>query len=115
MSEQNAPLALRDDLEGQKKLSSLLLICFDTLDTFGKEPEQLENINLAFKMFLSGLTIESIEGAFMEYMQGNTVMPKPADIVKIATRPVYVGTACSLTDGQRRRLEELRERDKQSK
>lgn len=111
--EQNRLLALRDDNEGRVKLSSLLLICFDVLDTYGKEPEQLENINNAFQMFLDDYSYESIERAFKEYMKENTAMPKPADIIKIINEPVVVSSGNGLTDKQQARLEYLRNKHRQ--
>ena len=104
-SEQNRLLVLRDDEEGQRKLSRLLLICFDVLDTFGKEADQLENINNAFQMFLEDYSYSQIERAFKLYMQNNTVLPKPADIIKIMEKPKV---STELTEGQREALEKLR-------
>jgi hypothetical protein len=112
MSEQKSPLVLRDDKESQTKLSRLLLISFDVLDTFGKEAEQLENINLAFQLYLEDYSYDLIESAFKKYMQENTVMPKPADIISLIRKPVVTGTASSLTEGQIKTLQALRERDK---
>lgn len=107
-SEPKKPLALSDDAEGRKKLSNLLLICFDTLDNYGKEPEQLVNISQAFQMFLWDYTYDSIEKAFRVYMRSETVMPKPADIIKLIAKPTAKNTADGLTDGQLKRLKELR-------
>ena len=77
------------DTEQQKhlawstRLSELLLMCYETLDVFGKQPEQLETIKAAFQLILADYPIEAIEGAFKVYLRDNTVMPKPANIVKI--------------------------------
>jgi len=101
-------LVLRDDEEGRKKLSQLLLVCFDTLDNYGKEPEQLVNISSAFQMFLWEYSYDSVERAFMAYMKAETSMPKPADIIKLIAKPSIASVADGLTDGQQRRLEELR-------
>ena len=81
------------------------------MDNFGKREEQIPNINKAFQMFLEDFTYYSIEKAFKKYMQENTVMPKPADIISLIRKPVVTGTYQSLSEGQRARLEELRERD----
>ena len=103
-------MALSDDGEGRKKLSNLLLICFDTLDNYGKEPEQLVNINQAFQMFLWDYSYESIERAFKVYMKDETSMPKPADIIKIIAKPTAAQVGDNMTDGQLKRLKELRKK-----
>jgi len=74
---------LLEDKEGRRKLSHLLLICFDSLDIFGKEPDQLENISHAFQLVLAEYDYSKIEKAFKIYMTEETVMPKPADIIKL--------------------------------
>ena len=86
---------------------SLLLICFDTLDTFGKEPEQLKNLEGAFQMVLGRFSIEQVEDAFRVYMEAKTTMPKPADIVKIIEPPVEPRKWCGATfiDIRRRQRE----------
>lgn len=66
-------------------MSALLLFCFDTLDTFGKEPEQLENVDKLFQFTLQEFTIKEVKEAFQEYVKNNSVMPKPSDIVDIIT------------------------------
>jgi hypothetical protein len=79
------------------KLSALLLICYDTLDTFGKEPEQLENASKLFAMVLSDFTMQQIESAFKIYLKTNSVMPKPADIVYIIEPPKEKKKWCKVT------------------
>lgn len=74
-------------MDWHSKLSALLLICYDTLDTFGKEPEQLENASKLFAMVLADYSIQQIESAFKIYLKQNSVMPKPADIAKIIDPP----------------------------
>ena len=96
-NEQKKPLVLREDAEGRKKLSRLLLISFDVLDTFGKEAEQLENINAAFQMYLEDYTYNQVEQAFKIYMKASSVMPKPADIVKIIDPPKPKRKWCGAT------------------
>ena len=107
ISEQKKPLALRDDSVGKGNLSKLLLISFDVLDTFGKEAEQLENINLAFQMYLEEYSYTQIERAFKQYMRTNSVLPKPSDIIRLIETPVAKRTM--LTPGEeaaRKRLQQ---------
>lgn len=67
---------------------------FDTLDTYGKEPEQLKNINKLFQIKLANFTWKQIEDAFGMYLNTGTAMPKPADIISIIEpKPVW----CKLT------------------
>lgn len=88
---------LSDCPQDQSRLTSLLLICFDTLDTFGKEPEQLKNVAEMFRLVLGRFTINQIEAAFKIYIEKNTVMPKPADIVKIIEPPAEPRKWCGAT------------------
>lgn len=99
---------MRDDSESRSKLSKLLLISFDVLDTFGKEAEQLENINLAFQMYLEEYSYNQIEGAFKQYMKTNSVMPKPSDIISLIESPVAKKTM--LTPEQEAVRKKLREK-----
>ena len=87
--------SIADNPDHQRRLTSLLLICFDTLDTFGKEPEQLTNLQSSFLMVLGRFTIENVESAFRIYMEHQAVMPKPADIVKIIEPPVQERKWCA--------------------
>lgn len=67
------------------------------MDTFGKEPEQLSNIAEVFKLVLGRFTIVQIEMAFRIYMEKETTMPKPADIVKIIEPPIEPRKWCATT------------------
>ena len=67
------------------------------MDTFGKEPEQLANIAEVFKLVLGRFTIQQVEMAFRIYMEKETTMPKPADIVKIIEPPVEPRKWCKVT------------------
>ena len=88
---------LAQDITARRRLTSLLLVCFDTLDNFGKEPEQLANMEKVFQMVLGRFTIEEVEDAFMVYLGRETVIPKPADIVKIIEPPVESKKWCGAT------------------
>lgn len=77
----------QEGLDWTKRLGSLLSICYDSLDTYGKKPEQLVNSSRLFKMVLADYSIEQIEEAFKIYLKKNSVMPKPADIVQIIEPP----------------------------
>lgn len=98
---------LKDTPEHQKRLNKLLLVCFDTMDNYGKEPEQLYNFQEAFQMVLGKYTMLEVADAFREYMETKTVMPKPADIVKIIDPSVEVRkwSAVAFIDIRRRSRE----------
>ena len=64
----------------------MIMQCFQTLKTYGKEPEQIESIIPMFNMVLGDFTFQQIESAFAFYLKHNTEMPAPADIANIITR-----------------------------
>lgn len=88
---------MNDDEIARKKLSALLLICFDALDTYGKEPEQLANVVKTFELVLGRFRFDQIERAFAVYLERNTQMPKPADIVNIIEPPAAKRKWCGAT------------------
>lgn len=83
--------------QAQSRLTSLLLVCFDGLNVYGKEPEQLGNITKLFQLVLGGFKISDVETAFAQYLESNTNMPTPADIVKIIEPPVEPRKWCAIT------------------
>ena len=80
-------LTLSQDKQGQSQLSKLLLQCYDALRVYGKEPEQLENLNMVFQMVLERFTFVEIYNAFKTYLERHTDMPTPADIVSLIEPP----------------------------
>ena len=108
-SEQCKPLDLiKGNLDHERKLTSLLLMCFNTLNTYGKEPEQLEDANRVFIDILSEYSITDVRAAFKSYVTRNKAMPTPADIIELIPKPP---TNNGLTDAQYKRLKQLRERN----
>lgn len=73
------------------------MICFDTLNVYGKEPEQLANITKLFQLVLGRFHISQVEGAFAQYLATNSTMPTPADIVKIIEPPIKPVKWCATT------------------
>lgn len=90
-------LCLKDDIEGQKKLTVLLADCFDALNLYGKEPEQLESMIRIFKLVLGRFTWGVIEKAFSIFLNDADKMPTPADIVKIIEPPKQERKWCGAT------------------
>lgn len=72
-------------------------MCFDTLNVYGKEPEQLGNITKLFQLILGRFQISQVEFAFAKYLETHSVMPTPADIVKIIEPPVEPRKWCGAT------------------
>lgn len=104
-------------MDFEKRISALLLICYDTLDTYGKEPEQLQNASKLFAIVLSDYSIEQIETAFKTYLKRNTDMPKPADIVKIIEPPKPEKKWCKVTflEIKRKKRENIFTTDEENK
>lgn len=53
---------------------------------YGKEPEQMKNLNSMFQIVLADYTYEQVQSAFAFYLKHNTELPAPADIVNIIER-----------------------------
>jgi hypothetical protein len=57
--------------------------CFDSLNIYGKEPEQLENMILMFTHAFQEYEIHEIKRAFVDWVKTNAEMPTPAGIIEI--------------------------------
>lgn len=79
-------LALREDQTAKRELTNILAQCYDALKVYGKEPEQLNNLNKMFHFVLSDYPIDKIKEAFRYYLKNYTEMPAPADIARIIDR-----------------------------
>lgn len=79
-------LALRESQDAKRALTNLLFQCYDALRVYGKEPEQLDNLNKMFHFVLADYSQEQIEKAFVYYLRHNSEMPAPADIAQIIER-----------------------------
>jgi hypothetical protein len=77
---------LIDDPNGRKELTNFLFQCFDALKVYGKDPEQLQNLNSVFQMVLADYTLDQVRKAFSFYLKHNSDLPAPADIVNIIER-----------------------------
>jgi len=80
------PLPLMHDEKGKAELSVLLLQCYDGLKTYGKEPEQLKGLNGLFQVILADYPMDKIREAIVYYLNTNSGMPDPGDIVQIIMR-----------------------------
>jgi hypothetical protein len=78
--------SLKDDSEAKTRLNESLLMAFDALKTYGKEPEQLESVKKLMHFALADYTWEQISNALRYYFKNYTEFPAPADLVQIIER-----------------------------
>lgn len=90
-------IPISNDAQGKKKLTSLVKACYQSLDTYGGNDEKLESTVMLMQMVLGGYDYETIRAAFGVYLNNNSVMPKPADIVKIINPPAEKKKWCKVT------------------
>ncbi len=64
-------------------ISQMVRQCFDSLNIYGKEPEQVENMILMFIHALQEYEIIEIKRAFVDWVKSNAEMPTPAGIIEI--------------------------------
>lgn len=88
------------------QLTELVSQCFNSLNTYGKSPEQLPDIIKMFVLVLQEYNIQTIQRAFAQYLRQSSAMPTPADIVNIIEPPqeelsaaVYVTIRKKIIDG----------------
>lgn len=85
----SAPLpayTAQQNLYKTNQIASLVRQAFDIFNTFGKDPDALENMIGGFHLILNHHRTEDITAAFGEWMGESAVMPTPADIAKITVR-----------------------------
>lgn len=78
--------SLKDDREGKARLNEVILMAFDALKTYGKEPEQLDSVKKLMHFALADYNIQQVREAFAYYFKHNSEFPAPADIVQIIER-----------------------------
>lgn len=66
------------------QLSKLLRQSFDIFNTFGKDPDALENILPGFAVALDGCDMRDISSAFQQWLREKEKFPTPAEIKKLA-------------------------------
>lgn len=79
-------LSLRDDPNSKTRLNEALLMAFDALKTYGKEPEQLDSVKKLMHFALADYPWQKIQDALAFYFRHNTEFPAPADLVQIIER-----------------------------
>ena len=81
--------------DGKKKLTRLVAACYEALNVFGKSPEQLESITMIMQMTLAKYDYEIIRKAFEIHLTQSSIMPTPADIIKIISPPIPAKKWCA--------------------
>ena len=61
----------------------MLVDCFQTLDIFGRKPEQLNSIVKIHLLALQEYTQEQIEKSFLQWIKTQSKFPTPTDIINI--------------------------------
>lgn len=79
-------ISLKDDAESKTRLNEALLMAFDALKTYGKEPEQLDSVKKLMHFALADYPWQKIQAALAYYFKHNSEFPAPADIVQIIER-----------------------------
>ncbi len=96
-------IPISESLEDKKKLTLLVKRCYETLNTYGKSPEQLESSVMLMQMVLGEFDYDAVRGAFMQFLQVSSDMPKPADIIGILEPEKKVKKWCAVTFGEIKR------------
>lgn len=73
--------------EDRFNLGRFVWDCFNSLDTYGKTPDQLESAAKTFIAVLSQYPMDSIVQAFSQWVLRNSKMPTPSDIANIIDPP----------------------------
>lgn len=68
------------------EIASIVRQCFDLLETYGKTPEQLENLTLAMIEDLKLFTTDEVRKAFTIWRRDESKLPAVAHIRKIIYR-----------------------------
>lgn len=92
--------------EAKIQFCEFLNQCYDGLNTYGKTPEQLENLTGLFLEVLGGYPFKAVKNAFLEHIKRSPNLPTPADIINIIDPPkcplsaaVYVNLQKRAADG----------------
>lgn len=74
----------------EQAISVNLVHCYEALNTYGQDPENIKSKQIVFGKVLSGYSAEAIDSAFERYFETGKGIPEPSDILKILkARDVY--------------------------
>ena len=77
---------ISQDSQGRTALAVMLQQCFQALNLYGKEPEQIEAAINIHQMVLAPFPIEQIRAAFAKWLETHDTFPAPANIVSLIKR-----------------------------
>lgn len=77
----NSALTLANDPAGMASLSDMIALCYETLNVYGKKPEQIEATVKLFSIVLANDCIGNVRKAFVAYLRNHRDMPTPSDII----------------------------------
>lgn len=77
----NSVLTLANDPAGMASLADMLAMCYETLNVYGKKPEQIETAVKLFSIVLAENCIGDVRKAFVAYLRNHRDMPTPSDII----------------------------------
>lgn len=90
-------LAVRDNPTSRAELTTMLAACFQTLNTYGADPESIADRAKMFQLVLADYPLETVKDAMVRYLRTGKTLPTPADIVALVDpaqrepdRAVYV-------------------------
>lgn len=66
-----------------RQIAHLVRQSYDIFNKFGRNPDELKSLTHAFLLDLENYSAEQITTAFTVWRRNNSVMPTPADILKI--------------------------------
>lgn len=76
-------LVLKSQQERDKTIAVNLIHCFDSLTTYGADPDSLKSRQIVFSKVLDGYSPEQIDSAFERYLEIGKGLPEPSDILNI--------------------------------
>lgn len=80
-------LLLKDDPDGRRLVASTVEEFYNSMNNYGKTPDQLISIQKLFLWALGGFDVKTVLNAFGKYLYRGTTMPTPADIIAIIDPP----------------------------
>jgi hypothetical protein len=71
------------DRQGREDITEFMIVCFDSLDTYGKNRQQLKNAIKLFLITLADYPAILIRKAFEKWVRTESKMPTPKDIISL--------------------------------
>ena len=85
-SERLPTVPISQDSQGRAALAVMLQQCFQALNLYGKEPEQIEAAINIHQMVLAPFPIDQVRAAFGKWLETHDTFPAPSNIVNLIKR-----------------------------